>query len=346
MQRESRLYSFCWQISIGIRKGNLKVKRKTISVLATLLIIFLLGGAIYQKIATALEMQKYPPPGELVDVNNHKLHVQVVGIGTPTVVMESGEGGTSLDWSFVQTEIGKITTVYTYDRAGFGWSDPSLDPRTCDEIVDDLYVLLENSGAKGPYILVGHSFGGLIVRLFASKYPNEVVGIVLVDAVHEDLYSRFPSELWEANRAQLRYINIGRITAPFGLPRLLSQPVATQNLPPEFQSMADIVGLRTQVYNALYKEVKHFTECADQVLSNPFPPNIPLVVLSRSKPETWPIDLPNEEAEQIWMDLQIELANLSSNSTHIIVEDSGHFIHIDRPETIVDAIQEIMTTMQ
>ena len=125
-------------------------------------------------------------------MGGYSLHIQCVGTGSPTVVLDAGLGGTSLDWNLVQTEIGPTTQVCAYDRAGMGWSDTGPAPRTPGQIARELHTLLTNAGIPGPYVLVGHSAGGKNVRMFALQYPDEVAGMVLVDARSEYVDAHTP----------------------------------------------------------------------------------------------------------------------------------------------------------
>jgi pimeloyl-ACP methyl ester carboxylesterase len=149
-------------------------------------------GAVYQAIAAQRDKSKCQPPGRLVDVGGHRLHINVMGQGTPAVVMDSGLSHSSLAWGWVQPKVAKFTRVCTYDRAGYGWSDPGPKPRTSQRISDELDRLLVNAGIDAPYIMVGHSSGGLNVRLYAIQHPEKVVGMVLVDAAHENQLERLP----------------------------------------------------------------------------------------------------------------------------------------------------------
>src|SRR5512137_2641660 len=133
-----------------------------------------------------------PPIGKLVDVGGYRLHIYTTGTGSPTVVFEAGGASWSLDWHLVQTEVAKFTQVASYDRAGFGWSDPGPKPRHAQAIADELTTMLSASRQPGPFVLVGASFGGHIVRLFAAKHPADVAAIVLLDARHEDIDSTMP----------------------------------------------------------------------------------------------------------------------------------------------------------
>src|SRR5688500_18438562 len=152
-----------------------------ITVILALIVGLAAAGASYEAIAAGGDAKAYPPPGRLVDVGGYRLHIQCVGAGSPTVVLDAGLGGSSLDWNLVQPELGRSTRVCAYDRAGMGWSDPSPQPRTPRQIADELHTLLTNAGIAEPYVLVGHSLAGKNVRLFRIAHPDQVAGMVLVD---------------------------------------------------------------------------------------------------------------------------------------------------------------------
>jgi pimeloyl-ACP methyl ester carboxylesterase len=172
------------------RGGRLWKWTKRVLVGVVGLVVFvLLAGVIYQFVATKIDAYRwYPPPSEMVDVGGSSMHLHCTGEEgrAPTVVMDSGLGGTVLDWQLVQPGVAKFARVCSYDRGGMGWSDPGAQPRTSQQIVEELHALLNNAEVEGPYVLVGHSFGGTNVQLYASQYPDEVAGMVLVDSATED----------------------------------------------------------------------------------------------------------------------------------------------------------------
>src|ERR687893_2596105 len=150
-------------------------------------------GAIYQAIATERAERAYPPPGEMVDVGGYSLHINCVGQGSPTVVLDAGSGGFSAQWVRVQQEVTGTTRVCSYDRAGMGWSEMGPEPRDARQITSELHTLLGKAGIEVPYVLVGHSFGGMYVQTYAARYPDEVAGVALVDSSTEpDQFSHQP----------------------------------------------------------------------------------------------------------------------------------------------------------
>src|SRR5579859_8285070 len=161
-----------------------------------LLVLFLAGaGFLYENISEARDRRFNPMPGKLINVDGRKMHINCTGEGSPTVILDSGLGDSYISWHKVQPEIAKFTRVCSYDRAGVGYSDPSNEPRTSQVIAEQLHALLQAAQIPPPFVLVGHSMGGYDVRLYASLYPNDVAGMVLVDASHPDQENRLPAEL-------------------------------------------------------------------------------------------------------------------------------------------------------
>jgi pimeloyl-ACP methyl ester carboxylesterase len=193
-------------------RSALKVLRYLLAAEILLLATFALIGALYERRAIQRDAQLYHPPGKLVDIGGYRFHLNCAGSGGPTVVLEYGHQGSYFDWSRVQPEVARFTRVCYYDRAGYGWSDPSPRPRTPSWMSDELRSLLHAAGEKPPYILVAHSYGSVNAEMFAHKFPDEVAALVLVEGVHTFGNPKFQME----DRLQLRAM---QYLIPFGLPR-------------------------------------------------------------------------------------------------------------------------------
>ncbi|MEM9655671.1 MAG: alpha/beta hydrolase, partial [Actinomycetota bacterium] len=201
------------------RSWTRRVLRLVVGVVAVVALVAL-AGMTYQAAASSIDDRNHPAPGVLVDVGGHRLHLWCTGSGTPTVVLESGLGGFSHDWSHLQPDIAVQTRVCSYDRAGYGWSEDADSPLRSAEVATGLQRLLSNAGEEGPFVLVGHSLGGLHVRSFARQYPDEVAAIVLVDSSHENQASRL-TMLDPLDDLTLAGLRTCTRLSPFGLPRLL-----------------------------------------------------------------------------------------------------------------------------
>ena len=317
--------------------------------LGLLLLVLALLGAIFQFVTTRINDKSYPPPGKLVDVGGYRLHLRSAGNGGPTVVMDAGLGGASISWSLVQPEIAKFTTVCTYDRAGMGWSDVGPRPRTSQQIVKELHTLLRNGGIKKPYVLVGHSSGGFNMLLYARQYPDEVAGLVLVDASHERQLERFPNPPLPDRILKKMMPYLYKILPPLGVGHLVMREKPDPRLPPAVREMNEAVRLRSQTANTAADELLSLEESFAQFSSVPeMLGDMPLIVLSRGKKWLTPgmsAEL-NKQYDQVWNELQADHAARSRNGIRIIAEKSGHFIQKDQPELVIDAVRRVVEAVR
>lgn len=305
----------------------------------SLLIALVCAGAVYEGIQSYRDQRKFHPPGRLVDVGGYRLHLYCLGEGSPTVILEAGGGNPWLSWYKVQPQVAPLSRVCAYDRAGLGWSDPSPRPRTALVITEELHTLLQNAGITGPFVLVGHSLGGMDARMFASRYPSEVTGVVLVDSSHPDQEERFPPDAKKLAAASYYVIRAMQFTLPIGLPRLLASRAA----PPEIRSEFCAVFCRRQFLAAVRAEAAAQSESSAQVRSLGSLGKLPLIVLSHDPDKVrFPGNL-TEPVNREWGKMQEELAHLSSNGSHFVVKGSGHDIQLDHPEAVVNAIRELVS---
>lgn len=317
-----------------------------VTLMGLLILAVALGGLTWIAGAWAKSQlaQAHPAPGRLVDVGGYDLHLHCLGEGSPTVVVEAGLNDFSLQWSSVQTEISQFTRVCVYDRAGFGWSEPSPQARTVATMVTELHTLLTNAGINGPLVLAGHSFGGIVVREFARQHPEAVAGLVLVDSAHEQHFERVPAfaALTEATVQQFRQL---ATLSGLGLMALSPEQIPARGLEGEALEAYRARLATTDYFNAAANEsqafLAEFGTAPDEIAGLG---NLPLIVLTRGRPDPLPNLSAQENAgyEETWQQMQIELAGLSSNSTQRIAEHSGHYIQLDEPELVIETVRQLV----
>jgi len=310
--------------------------RRIVRILLVLIVVLAGVGFLYQNVSEARDQRFNPASGRRYDVGGYKMHMDCTGQGGPSVILESGLGDTYISWRKVQPQIAKFVRVCSYDRAGLGYSDPSSQPRTSKAIAGELHALLQAANVAPPYVLVGHSMGGLDVRLFASVYRTEVAGMVLVDASHPDQENRLPPELKNMEGSWLREAEFLEYTMPLGIPRLMGlcddDPVV-RAAECNFHSARENVA-----------ELKAFLESAAETAATGALGDLPLAVLSHD-PDKPSADLPADLAKptnEAWEKMQEELAHLSTRGTQTIAKNSAHYIQIDRPDVVIDAIRQVV----
>lgn len=294
--------------------------------IVVLIIALALVGAIYEPLAEAADAKTYPPPGQLVDVGGYRLHIHCTGTGSPTVVIVSGLGDWSTSWaSSVQPEVAKTTRVCTYDRAGLGWSDANSLPSDAAQFAQELHALLQNANVPGPYVMVGHSLGGLIVRVYTYDYASEVAGVVLVDSMN-------PKQVTKSLSNRLALLSsVEALLARVGIARLVVKlPAIAASIRPGEEAYYPLFS-RPGSFQTTAKEYKSLPASGAQATAVTSFGDLPLIVLTAK--------LNNNPDWPAW---QTELLELSSNSQQLFAENSGHVIQSDEPEAAIDAILKMV----
>ena len=321
-----------------------------------LLVALLAIGALYQRLGIRRQRRLFAPPGRLVDVGGHRLHVTCAGSGDPVVLLESGIAASSLSWAMVQPGIARITQACAYDRAGLGWSDPPSCPRTFDRIVDELSAVLTSIAPRGRYILVGHSFGSFLVRAYAARHPEQVAAIVLVDPAVEWLtVSRERSRLLRGGRqlsrlgallahvgvvraslalltggapgAPRRFVRVFGPTAARTLGRLVGE---VRKLPPDVHPLVQALWCQPKCFHAMADHLEVLArDCGSMAALAPRS-DIPVVVISSG-------DQPAERLAEHRM-----LAEASVGGRHVVAAKSAHWVQFDEPELIVRVVRNVV----
>ncbi len=246
------------------------------------------------------------------------------------MVLESGLGGTVLEWARVQPAVARFTRVCSYDRAGYGWSDRSPGKRTALTIAGELETLLGHASVAAPYLLVGHSFGGLIVRILARRLPMKVAGLVLIDATHERLFEA------------LAQAGIKMRVAPTGRRFRIDNPVMVpDNLPADIIAIARKLAGTARSVATVYGELRHMRTSTRQISALPPSTEIRRVVIAHDAPSNARTP-PQILLARLWLDLQRELAMQNPQGRFLLARNSGHHVQLDRPELVVEPIRQLV----
>jgi pimeloyl-ACP methyl ester carboxylesterase len=324
--------------------------------IAVVLAALIVAGVVYQRRGLRRDARLWPPPGRMVTIGDgRRIHLYALGAGIPAVVFEAGISATSLNWRSVQQTIAGLTRVVAYDRGGLGWSDPGGTRRTASNIVMELRTALRAAGVEPPYVLVGHSFGGLVVRRFASLYPAEVAGLVLLDALQPEEWSPMSDRHRRMQAIGIRLARRGAFLARVGLVRVAVSLflAGSRRLPRAIGRCTS--GHGATVINRLAGEVgkmprevwpmvaahwcnpgsflgmaAHFEALpasADEMREAALSNGIPVTVLTAGKNPPVP-----EEA----------IRAIAHNARHVVARESGHWIHLDQPDLVVEAVVEMV----
>ena len=333
----------------------MKLKRINKAITAFLLMTIIAVGQQQDKTPA------YAPPGKLVDVGGYRLHLNCTGKSGPTIVLIAGAGDFSFDWGLVQPKLSLFARVCSYDRAGLAWSDPGPTPHTMKQDAYELHTLLKAARIKAPYVLVGHSIGGLIARVYAEQYSSEVAGMVLVDSTHEDTTLMYQGKLVRVRESAkgiaVPPVQTMKSSPPrppvaedieqfefnqkmFGAPKTESP---FDKLPASIQTMR--LWFRSQPPRAAAGSDYWAEELQAMYLARTKTPyqlgDKPLVViLATSDSGNPPPGISADEWKRISEEKRqqkVGLANLSRSSKLLVAQESGHHIQLDEPHFVTDA---------
>ena len=305
------------------------------------------------------------PPGELIDIGTHRLHVRCAGTGAPAVAFDAALGASSISWTLVLPRVAAVTRAYAYDRAGFGWSERGPLPRTAGRIADELYALLQRAAVPLPCVLVGHSFGGLVIRLLTARHPDVAAALVLLEPAHPEEWMNPSEEQQQLIARGVRLCRHGTVAARLGLARAVSVLIGTgalgaaraiarvvsrgglrredegilapvSKLPSEARAVLRRMWTEPRFFEALGSQIASICESAAEV-AREAPADygdLPLVVLTGAG------------ASERRLQSDVALARRSRRGRHIRIANSGHWLPLDAPGAVADVIVQIVRELR
>jgi pimeloyl-ACP methyl ester carboxylesterase len=329
-----------------------------IALIACLLVL----AAAAQLVCARIDAGMFPPPGRMVGIPGSRMHLLRLGAGAPSIVLEAGIAASSLNWSVLQPALATSTTTYSYDRAGFGWSASDNSACTLAKLTDDLHALVAGAPVPAPFILVAHSFGSYIATVYARRFPNELAGVVLVDPLTPEEWIEPTPEQRSRLRRGTWFSRAGGVVASVGVlraclwllqrgdrerPRRVLRLFGTQatetvehilselaKLPPDVVRVIRARWSRPQFFWTMADYIRSLPDCAVEMNGCAIPCHIPVTVLSGA----------HQAPER--MQEHAAIATHSERGRHIVAGASAHWVHLDQPELVVDAVREMVEAVQ
>ncbi len=330
----------------------MRIVLKLAKYFVVLIAVLIVAGTIYQWQAAGSDRAKFPAPGEMFSVDGLEMHLDCRGQGEPVVILESGLMSGSSSWGLVHDALSETTRVCAYDRSGMDWSAISDQPIDAVVVSRRLHTLLSAAGIEGEQILLGMSAGGVFVREYYQRYPENIVGMVLVDSSHEQQGDRLP-EIGDPSQMST-ILSLCSWLQPIGVIRVFSLLDAffdQLHLPPEMAALARANAYQSHRCGAMLLETQGF----QREVSDSQPPvslgDLPLVVISQGKApeanETFGMTLADaQEMAVIWDQLQNELTALSTVGLRYIAHQSGHVIQMEQPQIVIDKVTELVSRLR
>lgn len=312
--------------------------------LLLIVILVLVTGFIFEEFSRS-KAEKIKADGQFAEVENHKMHYLQKGTGGPTVVFETAfDPAGHLQWYHIQQDLPKNYTTFSYDRSGILWSERGTNPKTGEQIAEELHTLLEKSKVPKPYILVGHSFGGMLTRFFVKKYPHDVAGVILVD-------SQYPADEKYLSPELHKMVNQGlpggflKFANMFGAARLMFSNMFPATAQYQYQNSI-MPALLYKSADATLEEQDHMKSIKTEAAAINSFGSVPLFVITAGDKTRYNSFIKDQKIKNeiltAWDKMQKDLLNLSTDSRQIIAEKSGHYINQDQPEVIEDAVNDMV----
>lgn len=307
-------------------------------------VLLLITGFVFEKISRA-KAEQIKADGQFAEVDQHRMHYLKEGTGGPTVVFETAfDPAGHLQWYHIQKNLPKTYTTFSYDRSGILWSERGTNPKSGDKIAEELHALLEKSNAPKPYILVGHSFGGMLTRFFVKKYPQDVAGVILVD-------SQYPADDQYLSPELYKMVNQGlpggflKFANTFGAARLMFKNMFPAD--PQYKYQNTIMpALLYKSADATLEEQDHMKSMKKEAAAINSFGSVPLYVLTAGDKTRYDNFIKDEKTKTemlgAWAKMQKDLLNLSTDSKQIVLPTSGHYINQDQPKIIEDAVNQMV----
>ena len=327
------------------------------------LLTALLAGVVYQHVGARADAQRIPPPGRMVDIGGgRRRHLYTMGAGSIPVILEAGVAASSLSWMRVQPKLAEFAEVHSYDRAGLAWSDPVRGPVTATRCAAELHELIVSANIPAPFVLVGHSFGTFVVQAYASAHPEHVAGIVLVDPIHPAEFLQAPrQQRWRLKggvyfsrlgtlvahtgvvRLCLSLLTSGSTAVPKGVSRMFGSEATkvltrlvgeVQKLPPEAWPAVASHWSQSKCFTSMGRHLSGLSRSAAEIARCHISPVVPVTVITAaSQPQA------NREAHA-------RIAASSKYGRQIFASASGHWVHLDEPALVVEAIRDLLDEVQ
>jgi pimeloyl-ACP methyl ester carboxylesterase len=326
------------------KRGCLLLVRRGLLALVVGIVLFAIGGSIYQALAIDAARRAYPPPGQLFEVDGHTMHLRCVGAGSPTVILEAGGFSFSDEWYWVQPELAKTNRTCAYDRAGMGWSVPGPEPRDPLRLVAELHTLLAKAAVPGPYVLAGHSFGAILNRVYASQYPGDVMGIVLVDTgfvLPKTFNDQAEFDSWKSSNEILQtalralvYTGLGHM--------VIGSEIGAMGYPPDVAERLTAFRASNQSYDTYYAELMPVRrQLGEASLKAERLGALPLLALWAD----WSNTFQGEDRAR-FAAIQADVLTYSSNSAARVIAGSNHGSILGSETYALQVVQGVRDVIQ